>query len=76
MSQAVAQPSYHAIPVRSARSLSWQRGLRSAAIGLGAFLLLAWTVFPFFWILLTSLKSPGDMLSVPPKFLFEPTLDN
>ena len=39
-------------------------------------LLLVWTVFPFFWILLTSLKSPGDMLSVPPKFVFTPTFDN
>ena len=33
-------------------------------------------VFPFVWILLTSLKSPGDMISVPPKFVFTPTIDN
>jgi multiple sugar transport system permease protein len=46
------------------------------AVGLASFLLLAWTVFPFLWILLTSLKSPGDILSVPPRFVFEPTLDN
>ena len=39
-------------------------------------MLLVWTVFPFVWILLTSLKSPGDMLSVPPKFVFTPTFDN
>jgi multiple sugar transport system permease protein len=38
--------------------------------------LLIWTLFPFVWILLTSLKSPGDMLSVPPKFVFTPTIDN
>jgi multiple sugar transport system permease protein len=41
-----------------------------------AVVLLAWTVFPFIWILLTSLKSAGDMLSVPPKFVFTPTFDN
>jgi ABC-type glycerol-3-phosphate transport system permease component len=35
-----------------------------------------WTVFPFLWILLTSLKSPGDIISVPPTFVFTPTLDN
>jgi multiple sugar transport system permease protein len=50
--------------------------LRRAVITLAAVLLLAWTVFPFLWILLTSLKSPGDILSVPPRFVFEPTLDN
>ena len=41
-----------------------------------AVLLLAWTVFPFVWILLTSLKSPGDIISVPPTFVFTPTFDN
>ena len=28
------------------------------------------------WIPLTSLKSPGDIISVPPKFVFTPTTDN
>jgi multiple sugar transport system permease protein len=41
-----------------------------------AAVLLLWTVFPFVWILLTSLKSPGDIIAVPPKFVFAPTLDN
>ncbi len=49
---------------------------RKIAVLVGAAILLLWTVFPFFWILLTSLKSPGDMLSVPPKFVFSPTFDN
>ncbi len=36
------------------------------------------TVFPFAWILLTSLKGPGDpIFSVPPQFIpTDPTLDN
>ena len=46
------------------------------AVAVAAVVLLVWTVFPFVWILLTSLKSPGDMLSVPPKFVFTPTFDN
>ncbi len=50
--------------------------LRNVAMFVGAAVLLLWTVFPFFWILLTSLKSPGDIISVPPKFLFTPTTDN
>ena len=50
--------------------------MRTVAIAVAAVVLLVWTVFPFVWILLTSLKSPGDMLSVPPKFVFTPTIDN
>jgi multiple sugar transport system permease protein len=46
------------------------------ALVLGAIILLVWTVFPFFWIALTSLKTPGDIISVPPKVLFSPTFDN
>ncbi|MEA2918884.1 MAG: multiple sugar transport system permease protein, partial [Bradyrhizobium sp.] len=43
---------------------------------LGAIVLLLWTVFPFFWILLTSFKTPGDIISVPPKVVFSPTVAN
>ena len=28
-----------------------------------AFTLVVWTAFPFLWILLTSLKNPGDIIS-------------
>ena len=28
--------------------------------------LVVWTVFPFFWILLTSLKQPLDVIAAPP----------
>ena len=68
-SQAVPYP-------RTVQAVSWQRTVRNVAIAVAAVLLLVWTVFPFVWILLTSLKSPGDMLSVPPKFVFTPTIDN
>jgi multiple sugar transport system permease protein len=50
--------------------------VRNSAILLAAAVLLLWTVFPFVWILLTSLKNPGDIISVPPKFVFTPTTDN
>jgi multiple sugar transport system permease protein len=53
-----------------------QRSVQQVAIVVAAVALVLWTVFPFIWILLTSLKSPGDMLSVPPKFVFTPTTDN
>lgn len=60
----------------AAHAVSWQRSVQQVAIWVAAAMLLLWTVFPFVWILLTSLKSPGDIISVPPKFLFEPTFDN
>ena len=53
-----------------------QHYARDVAIALGAAVLLLWTVFPFAWILLTSIKNPGDIISVPPKFVFTPTIDN
>lgn len=65
-----------AIPYQAPATVSYQRYVRHMAIALGAVLLLAWTVFPFVWILLTSLKNPGDIISVPPKFAFTPTFDN
>jgi len=32
--------------------------------------------FPVLWIILTAFKSNADILAVPPKFLFTPTLEN
>ncbi len=34
------------------------------------------SLFPLYWIVLTSLKSNADVTSIPPKFFFQPTLDN
>lgn len=33
-------------------------------------------LFPILWVILTSIKSPGDIMSFPPKLLFTPTLEN
>ena len=33
-------------------------------------------VFPFYWMVATSLKNQQDILSPVPKFLFTPTLEN
>ena len=32
--------------------------------------------FPMVWLILTSFKKRSDIFSVPPKFVFKPTLDN
>ena len=59
-----------------AQSVLRRNHLRNLVFVVMAVVLLLWTVFPFVWILLTSLKSPGDIISVPPKFTFTPTFDN
>jgi ABC-type sugar transport system, permease component len=33
-------------------------------------------IFPIFWMVVTSFKSPGDILVSPPRWVFTPTLDN
>src|SRR5690606_23927691 len=38
--------------------------------------LLAFSAFPFLWMLLQSLKSRGDVIAYPPKWIFVPTLEN
>jgi multiple sugar transport system permease protein len=60
----------------AALPLSRRYHARNAAIAVAAVVLIVWTAFPFVWILLTSLKNSADIISAPPKFIFEPTTDN
>ena len=36
---------------------------------------LIWVIFPIYWIFLTSLKTNQQINSIPPLFIFKPTLD-
>jgi multiple sugar transport system permease protein len=36
-------------------------------------ILLAFSLFPLYWIFLTSIKTQRDLFAVPPKFIFAPT---
>ena len=49
-----------------------RRRLRTGAAWAAAFVMF----FPILWMMLTSLKTELQAISVPPLFLFEPTLDN
>lgn len=40
------------------------------------FLLAIYILAPLIWILMMSFKSKADVIAVPPKFIFTPTLDN
>jgi multiple sugar transport system permease protein len=43
-------------------------------LGLTGYFVFA--LFPIIWILMMSLKNSRDVIAVPPKFLFQPTLEN
>ena len=60
----------------TAQPLSRRHHVRNAAIAVAALVLIVWTAFPFVWILMTSLKNSADIISTPPKFVFQPTADN
>ena len=37
-------------------------------------IILIYTLFPLYWLLLASMKSRNDLFMIPPKFFFKPTL--
>lgn len=39
-------------------------------------ILLTFTLFPFIWIVLTSIKSQRDLFAIPPLFIFKPTTEH
>lgn len=65
-------------PIPNARRTRTRRGIEAALWYALLIVLAAITVFPFLWMLLTSLKGPNDpIFSVPPQLLpGNPTLDN
>ncbi len=50
------------------------RRLRVAGLALAVLVLVAWSIFPFVWTLLTSIKQPVDAFANPPVWVFTPTL--
>ena len=55
------------------------RRWRKSGILIGLYFLiglfLIWTLFPIYWIVLTSLKTTQQVNTMPPLFFFEPTLE-
>lgn len=52
------------------------RKLKNVSLALLLWGMIAVFVFPLFWLFLTSLKTRVDAFSIPPKFIFTPTLGN
>jgi multiple sugar transport system permease protein len=52
------------------------RGLPRIFHGLGLAVIVAFTLFPFYWMVTSSLKDQTDLLASPPVWFFQPTLAN
>jgi multiple sugar transport system permease protein len=52
------------------------RRVRNIVLHILVITYFTFAAFPFFWIVGMSLKAPLDVVSDPPKILFQPTLDN
>lgn len=53
------------------------RGFRAVGLGVGLALLVAWSVAPVYWMVVTSLKSEREIYAYPPTFVpAAPTLAN
>jgi multiple sugar transport system permease protein len=65
---------------RFANSAPWgyrlRRWLKILAVYGAIAVALAFFLFPFFWMVASAFKSPGDVTAYPPVWLFAPTLDN
>lgn len=49
---------------------------RSPLVPLGYVAFAVFVAFPLFWIATMAFKTFGDIIAVPPRFIFSPTLDN
>ncbi|HHV63002.1 MAG TPA: carbohydrate ABC transporter permease [Firmicutes bacterium] len=54
------------------QGVSW----KEVAIHGGILTFLLITVFPIFWMLISSIKPPGIVFATPPVWIFKPTLEN
>ena len=43
---------------------------------IGLVLIMSWTIFPLYWVFNMSIQTPIDVISYPPKFYFDATLEN
>jgi multiple sugar transport system permease protein len=62
---------------KNINQLPWQRMIRKGIIYVLVFVVLAYTLAPFLWLIISALMSRTEILNFPPHFIpQEPTLDN
>jgi multiple sugar transport system permease protein len=62
--------------MKQPKNLARGRWLANSLKILALALFLLWTIVPILLVVLTSLKNQKDIFTVPPTFVFRPTLDN
>jgi multiple sugar transport system permease protein len=62
--------------MKQSKNLALGRWLANSLKILALALFLLWTIVPILLVVLTSLKNQKDIFTVPPTFVFRPTLDN
>lgn len=60
----------------SLKRIRWRKMLKRAGFYWLVILMMAPFMLPFIWMVLNSLKNEVDLLAIPPKFIFNPTLSN
>jgi multiple sugar transport system permease protein len=63
-------------PYEALKSLDLKKWLVNLLKVIALTLFLVWTIGPILLVILTSLKNQKDIFTVPPTFIFRPTLDN
>lgn len=68
------------MPRKENQSLGKRRNWKKTAVTIGLYSLigifLVWTLFPIYWIFLTSFKTIQQVNTMPPLFTFQPTFEN
>jgi ABC-type glycerol-3-phosphate transport system permease component len=59
------------LPVSRLPRIRWKKWALTLAWSIAAFIYL----FPYTWMVLTGFRNPVDTVSMPPRFIFAPTLD-
>ena len=73
MASISSSKAYPAATPRKKRSNRWLTNLLYVA---AMILLVAFYLLPFLWMLLNSFKTPLQIIELPPKIIFNPTLEN
>lgn len=58
------------------KKIRWKRVFKSLLFYIVLLAVLVPFFIPFYWLLITSLKNNLDMIAIPPKLFFQPTLQN
>jgi multiple sugar transport system permease protein len=59
-----------------AQKIHWRKAGIAGGLYLLIGLFMVWTLFPIYWIFLTSLKTTQQVNTMPPLFFFKPTFDS